>query len=52
MPPHELLRMVPQLSVATAIQSPTCPVLPPGIVGTQRHGFVDAFCPNGAGFTL
>ena len=50
--PHELLWMLPQLSVATAIQSPTCPVLPPGMVGTQRHGFVDEFLPNGAGFTF
>ena len=48
--PHELLWMLLQLSVATAIQSPTCPVLPPGMVGTQRHGFVDEFLPNGAGF--
>ena len=42
--------MLLQFLVATAIQSPTCPVLPPGMVGTHRHGFIDEFLKYGDGF--
>ena len=44
--------MLLQFFVATAIQSPTWPVLPPGAVGTQRHGLPGPFSPKGGGLVL